>query len=50
MSGKDKQKCLVVADSLENFLCDLFNKMTSGYFYRNLKNEIQTFPVDVKNE
>lgn len=50
MSGKDKQKCLVVAESLENFMCELYNKMTSGYFYRNPKNEIQSFPADVKNE
>ena len=50
LSGKDKQKCLVLAESLEDFMANLYNKFTNSYFYKSKSNVIHTFPSDVKNE
>ena len=50
LSGKDKQKCLKVSDSLEEFMHDQYTKFTNSYYYKCPKNQIHSFPADVKNE
>jgi len=46
MSGKDKQKCLIVSESIEAYFREQYRRFTTDFYFKN-NNMIQTFPNDV---